>query len=260
MSALFFAVLLASLLGSPHCAGMCGPFVAMTIGSRAGDSATRIVSQAAYHGGRLLTYTLLGALAGALGAALDQAAALAGIQRFATVLAGALMIGFGSLALLRSLGLRIPLLPRSASLQNAVFAGHRAAATLAPTGRALCVGCMSTLLPCGWLYAFVITAAGTGGALRGALTMLAFWLGTLPILLVLGVGFEQIKHALGRRGPLITAGFVVCIGLLSVTQRSGLASLDVHAKAATPPESLSAAAERVAQLDSHEMPCCDHDD
>ncbi|RMF85708.1 MAG: sulfite exporter TauE/SafE family protein, partial [Planctomycetota bacterium] len=94
MTALIAAVFVASLLGSLHCAGMCGPFVAFAVGADAGRTggAWRHV---AYHGGRLVTYSLLGVAAGALGAALDLGGAWVGVQRTAAIVAGAIMVLFG---------------------------------------------------------------------------------------------------------------------------------------------------------------------
>ena len=50
-----------------------------------------------------------------------------------------------------------------------------------PVARALLLGLFSTLLPCGWLYAFAVLAAGTGGPWTGMLVMAAFWAGTVPV-------------------------------------------------------------------------------
>src|SRR5690606_18807129 len=53
-------------------------------------------------------------------------------------------------------------------------------------GRAALLGVSTGLLPCGWLYAFALSAAATGSARDGALVMAAFWLGSVPALV--GVG------------------------------------------------------------------------
>ncbi|HEY0971648.1 MAG TPA: sulfite exporter TauE/SafE family protein, partial [Gemmatimonadales bacterium] len=75
---LALAVLVASLVGSPHCAGMCGPFVCFYAGAGAGARpVARWAAHAAYNGGRLLSYLALGALAGTLGAGLDAAGSMA---------------------------------------------------------------------------------------------------------------------------------------------------------------------------------------
>jgi hypothetical protein len=99
-------------------------------------------------------------------------------------------------------------------------AGHRFAAGRPPVVRALATGLLTTLLPCGWLYAFVISAAGTGSPAFGALTMAVFWVGTVPILVTLGAGLRAITGALGRRLPTVTAAAVVVVGLATIVMRA----------------------------------------
>ena len=168
MTALISAVFIASLLGSMHCAGMCGAFVAFAVAGDGRPQASRASLNAAYNGGRLITYVALGAIAGSLGAALDLGGSMLGVQRTAAIAAGVMMIGFGGLAILRASGTRIPRLPLPGTLQRFVAAGHRIAFDLPPMTRALVVGLLTTLLPCGWLYAFAITAAGTASPALGA--------------------------------------------------------------------------------------------
>ncbi len=107
MTALLLTVFVASLVGSLHCIGMCGPFVAFYSGADGSGGARRLLSHAAYSGGRLLTYALFGLAAGAVGAALDVAGSLAGFQRVAAIVAGVTMILWGVLALLQIRGVRI---------------------------------------------------------------------------------------------------------------------------------------------------------
>ncbi|HUJ61254.1 MAG TPA: sulfite exporter TauE/SafE family protein, partial [Kofleriaceae bacterium] len=74
------------------------------------------------------------------------------------------------------------------------------------------IGLIAGLLPCGWLWAFVITAAGTGGAASGALVMLAFWLGTVPMVLLLSLA-GPVFARLRARLPVITAVTLLALGL-----------------------------------------------
>ena len=71
-------------------------------------------------------------------------------------------------------------IPAPAALQKILTTAHTRSATLPPMAHALATGLLTTLLPCGWLYAFVALAAGTASAPLGALVMLTFWIGTLP--------------------------------------------------------------------------------
>ncbi|MBI1373290.1 MAG: sulfite exporter TauE/SafE family protein [Phycisphaera sp.] len=237
MLTLLATVFVASLLGSLHCAGMCGPFVAFICGGGSGDGrgeggacdggAGRLGWRvaAAYHTGRLITYTALGLIAGSLGAALDLGGTMVGVSRVAAVLAGAVMVIGGGAALLRIRGLRVwrrsvpPTGPTPGPIQRTLFAAQRAAMRLTPARRALAIGLLSTLLPCGWLWAFAATAAGVAHPAWGAAVMLAFWSGTLPIMLGLGLGLRTLTAALGDRLPVVTAAAIIVVGLVTIAVR-----------------------------------------
>jgi sulfite exporter TauE/SafE len=221
MSAMVAALFLASVLGSLHCAGMCGAFVALAIGSARQGWRISARLQVAYHLGRLVTYTLLGAAAGTAGSLLDLAGALAGLKPLAAVLAGASMVVFGVMAFLRARGCQLSLgrlrLPQAWT--RLVQRGHRAAFDRPPLMRAALIGLLTTLLPCGWLYAFAIVAAGTGSAARGALAMSAFWAGTLPALVSLGAGLHNLLGPLKRSVPALTSIALVAVGLYTLAGR-----------------------------------------
>jgi sulfite exporter TauE/SafE len=88
-----------------------------------------------------------------------------------------------------------------------------------PTVRAAATGLLTTLLPCGWLYAFVATAGGTGSALGGVIVMAAFWAGTVPMLLGVGLGAGRVFGPLRSRLPTVSAVLVIAFGLLAITGR-----------------------------------------
>jgi hypothetical protein len=78
-----------------------------------------------------------------------------------------------------------------------------------PARRALGLGLVNALLPCGWLWAFLTLAASTGAPLSGAATMLTFWLGTVPALLGATALAAPLVSRLRSRWPLVTAGLVL---------------------------------------------------
>jgi uncharacterized protein len=254
--ALVIAIFSASLLGSLHCAGMCGAFVAFAVGiDGKSNSADRATLQAAYHLGRLVVYAVLGVIAGSLGHALDLAGDVVGVQRAAVALAGASMVVFGSLTILRLNGVRLPAAPAPGFLRSAASRALRFAVERPPILRAALTGLFTTLLPCGWLYAFVITSAGTGGAARGALVMAVFWTGTLPVLVAIGSGVQALTARLGSLGPrvpVIAASLIVIVGLFNVLDRGRAAGIG-----ATGGPTGDASIQRIHSLNSKEMPCCD---
>lgn len=219
---LLFPVFVAALLGSLHCAGMCGPFVAFYSGGGSCDQRSQAWGHLAYHLGRLTTYTLLGALSGALGAALDLAGQGSGIGRVAAVITGSLMVLWGLALLLEQMGTQIrwPKLPagmQGASTRMLQWIRRRPVAQ-----RAALLGFSSTLLPCGWLYAFALSAAGTAHALTGAAVMAAFWAGTVPVLLGMGIGVQRLTWRIRRHVPVVSALALVCLGIFGVLGRVNL--------------------------------------
>lgn len=230
MITLLTTVFLASLLGSLHCVGMCGGFVAFYSGADGSAGVRRLISHAAYSGGRLAAYSLLGAAAGAIGAALDLAGSLAGFQRAAAVAAGVVMVAWGILALLRIGGVRILAHRRGSAISNWLARGLSVIGERPPVVRAAAVGLLSGVLPCGWLWAFVVTAAGTGSAIAGAAVMAAFWAGTVPALLALGLGAQLAGIPLRRHIPAVTALILVALGLYAIIGRPGtvMAAVEKH--------------------------------
>jgi sulfite exporter TauE/SafE len=98
------------------------------------------------------------------------------------------------------------------------------ARSLPPPLRAAALGASSGLLPCGWLYAFVVVAAGSGAASTGAGVMFAFWLGSLPALLGLALGTRWLSRRLSRVVPRLGAALLVVVGLGTLALRLPAAS------------------------------------
>jgi sulfite exporter TauE/SafE len=233
-ASILLPIVTASLLGSLHCAAMCGGFVAAYAGGDASRGGRRALSHAAYHAGRLLSYLTLGTIAGALGGALDVAATAAGAGRIAAVVAGSVMVLWALAALLEAGGVTRRASSPPGRVQRAVVRGLSKLAAKPPLGRAALFGMASALLPCGWLYAFAVAAAGTGSASSGALVMAAFWSGTLPLLLGLGVGVQALAPRLRRHVPVLSAAALLVLGLSAVLGRWNLPALAAQASRDAP--------------------------
>lgn len=236
MTGLVVGVFASSLLGSLHCAGMCGPLVGVYVGMPGSEAPRRqrAIAHGAYSTGRLTAYLVLGAVAGAFGAAVDHAAGVAGISRAAAVVSGALIAISGLHALLAGAGVRVRRLTAPASLKRGLGAAMRAVATRPPAARAMILGLGSALLPCGWLYAFVVTAGGTGSALHGAFVMAVFWAGTLPAMIAFGEALRALSGPLRRHVPATCALVLMILGLWTVFGRSSLVTSYAAADAAPP--------------------------
>jgi len=188
-----------------HCAGMCG-------GISAGFTLVRkdevLKRQLAFNAGRITSYAVAGAIAGALGSAGAYAAGALPAQTltllFASVfalLAGIHLAGYGfPLARLEKLGLPI-------WRQVQPFAARFLPARTLPQSYA--AGLAWGWLPCGLVYGALAAAVFAGGALEGAAAMAGFGFGTLPWLLAAGVFTAKVRAAVKLRA----AGGMLLIAL-----------------------------------------------
>jgi sulfite exporter TauE/SafE len=242
---LVWGVFVASLLGSVHCAAMCGAFACMASPLRrnganappvdhpdpsvssGGPPSTRF-AQAAYHLGRLTSYVLLGLIAGALGARLDRAGDLVGLSHLAAIVAGSLMIAWALGTIAAHVGVRVPITLAPEWARRAIGGALVAARERSHVQRAYLIGLATTLLPCGWLYTFVVVAAGTGSALIGANVMFVFWIGTVPMLATIVAGSARIFGPLARRMPIVTAMMVLTFGVLSIVGKLRMPTAHAH--------------------------------
>ncbi len=231
MLLLITAIVTASLLGSMHCVGMCGPLAIWASG--AGERASRqqiVASTTLYHLGRLLTYTIAGLIAGGIGSLVEVGGHTLGFQLAAARLVGAAMVVIGIWKLGKLMITRRATLnsgPAPSKIGGLLVKLRPFVFRLSPSVRALSVGMLTTLLPCGWLYLFALIAAGTGSVLMGGITMAAFWVGTVPALTALIAGTQTLSREFVRIVPVATAVLLVIAGGFTATGRgfAGLNSL-----------------------------------
>jgi sulfite exporter TauE/SafE len=255
------AVLVASLLGSLHCAGMCGAIVALAVGIGQDRPAPRGMLHAAYHMGRMASYTLLGAIAGAIGGAMNLGGEMLGLQTIAAWIAAVTIIALAITTLAREAGVRGLHVPAPAWLGRAAKRALGGAMRVPAVPRAGIIGLVTPLLPCGWLYAFAIVAAGTGDPARGAIVMLAFWAGTVPILLVVGGLVRAIGTRLTPRIRVAAAVLLLVLGLGSVTTRAEGTSRIAQAvqRNATANEASNDPHDALRVATEEPPPCCQHE-
>jgi uncharacterized protein len=207
--------------GFGHCVGMCSPFV-LFVSRRDGIGAGRrasLIAQAWYTAGRVVTYAVLGALAGALGGAVQQAGAFVGLQRAALLLSGAVLVAW-SLAALADLAHLEP--------GGSVFARVAGTVKGRVPGHPFAIGLFLGLLPCGFLYSAVVAAVGRGTALEGAAALALFGLGTAPALLGVSVADELLVRN-RRIVNRLTQAFILAMGAWFLWRgMSGAASVILH--------------------------------
>ena len=200
------AALLAGLLGGVHCAGMCGGIVA-AFSFRPDGSAPPFRLHLAYNAGRVLSYSLFGALAGALGGALKLADFLP-VQTLLYVLAQVVMILLG--LYLAGWSKSVLVFERAGGvIWRRVKPLFQKLVPVTTTPRALVAGMAWGWLPCGLVYSILVSALATGSAAGGAALMLAFGLGTLPNLLGMGLFARSLQPFLQRPSVRRIAGLLV---------------------------------------------------
>jgi len=196
--------------GGTHCAGMCGPFVLSQVSARLERRPAACMKEwhrltdaalIPYHIGRATTYAGLGAVLGSATGLVTAVSGLRWVSAALLVVAALLFVGY---ALPR---LPLPVhLPGREGGGESWFSRHVAGLARplfeAPVGRrGYTLGLLLGFIPCGLVYGALAAAASSGGALAGALGMLAFAAGTVPSLL--GVGL--LGHAAGRRWNTLVA-------------------------------------------------------
>jgi sulfite exporter TauE/SafE len=254
MFVLLGTVFIASLLGSLHCVGMCGPFALLASTNPEAKSAA-VGPTMAYSFGRLITYSIIGLIFGALGMAINQGSAFNHWQQTATYVAGGLMIVVGLVALVRYFGVRVKLPTIATPLQRWLQSAFQRTIQMQPLPRAITIGMLTSLMPCGWLYTFGITAAGTGSPLTGMILMMVFWAGTVPIMTALMLGVNRISHRVQAKIPLMMAVLVVVLGVFTIAFRApiDLSGMNGTVAADASSETLT---QQITEVDHAELPCC----
>jgi len=245
-------ILIAGIAGSVHCAGMCGGIVsAFSVGGpSAAPARTRVIPIAragagtgavaaggamawagantgalghvlSYNTGRIGSYMLAGAIAGGLAGGVASLAHMASAQLAAHLLANLMLVAMGlylmdawrGLARVEQAGgvlwrrvqpLVKPLVPMDTPL------------------KALALGGLWGWVPCGMVYSMLLTAMLSGSALDGALVMGAFGLGTLPMLLAMGMAGAQLRQYLQQRSVRVACGLLVLgFGVLGLARVAG---------------------------------------
>lgn len=177
------AAFVAGLVTSLHCAGMCGPLACMMAPAKA-DKVDPFTVATVYHGARMAGYALLGAVAGGLGRLPFDWTGSSAVRVLPWV-----MVAFFAVVGLR-LEKRLPRLAVLTRLQWKLQGALRGRSRLRV---AAVMGAATPILPCGPLYFLIAMAAFTGSAVRGAEFMLAFGLGTAPLLWLVQANYGRLQ-------------------------------------------------------------------
>jgi sulfite exporter TauE/SafE len=235
-------VFVVGLAGSIHCAGMCGGIVTAisVVPAKAGTHAEHPLRRSmgrsgvpsalrrndalrvlVYNAGRIGSYMLAGALAGGLAGGARSMASLAGMQLGFYWLANAMLIALGLYLMNAWRGLSI-LEQGGRTLWRHIAPATKTFMPADTPAKAFALGALWGWLPCGMVYSVLATALLSGSAADGAAVMLAFGLGTLPMLTGLGLLGARVQHAMRRRSVRIACGLLVLgFGALGLARAAG---------------------------------------
>jgi sulfite exporter TauE/SafE len=203
------AVFLVGLLSGVHCLGMCGSIVGVFTAQVPKDAA-RWPFHLAYSSGRIMSYAMAGALVGAVGQAGLLMRDAVPVQHLLFTLSSLMLVVLG-LYLAGVWGAVRQLERLGGGLWKRLQPYTTRLLPVNTVPRALGLGALWGWLPCGLVYSVLLTALASGNAMRGALIMLAFGLGTLPNLLAIGLFWEGIKGWVQSPRVRLMAGLLVAM-------------------------------------------------
>jgi uncharacterized protein len=227
-NASYWILLATGVLISVHCVGMCGAInISQSLKTRDTDEpakAGRFLPGILYNGGRVISYTIIGGIVGAIGSAVSFSRT---VQTVIIIVTGFIMIIMG----LNILGV-FPFLKRF-QLRLPRFFGSKVGK--AASGRSpLIVGLLNGLMPCGPLQSMQLYALGTGSFINGALSMFFFSLGTVPLLLGVNALSSILNKKFALRMIKVSAILVFFLGAGMIVRGLSLSGIGIGPLVAQP--------------------------
>ncbi|SCL93012.1 urease accessory protein UreH domain-containing protein [Sporanaerobacter sp. PP17-6a] len=211
----YAVIFLVGILTSIHCIGMCGGIMFSQTLSKENKNKFEVVKPAVlYNLGRVVSYTIIGGIIGAVGSVFSiSITAKAAVQIFAGIFM--IMMGFNiaGFSLFRKFNIKLP--PIACRIKN-------------KSGSPFVIGVLNGIMPCGPLQTMQLFALGTGSAVKGALSMFMFSIGTVPLMLIFGslsglLGKNSSKRILKLSGVLI-----IVLGLIMGNRGFALAGININ--------------------------------
>jgi len=206
---ILISALTLGLVGSFHCAGMCGP-IALALPLKNETLLTRIISTLTYNIGKIITYAVLGLFFGIVGQGLQ----LAGFQKFISVLMGSIMIfSIITPAIFKN---RFNSEKFTFSFIGKIKSNLSRHFSKTSYTSLFTIGVLNGLLPCGLVYMAIAIAIASTNIFLGSLTMIFFGLGTMPMLMAISILGSSVNLKFRRLINKTIPYIVVLIGLLFV--------------------------------------------
>lgn len=211
-----YAVLfVVGMLTSIHCVGMCGGIMlSQSLSKESKNKFESMEPAILYNIGRVVSYTILGGIIGALGSVFTLSiTAQAGMQIFAAVFM--IMMGFNmaGFSIFRKFSIKLP---------------HAACKVKNKSGSPFIVGLLNGLMPCGPLQTMQLFALGTGSAVKGALSMFMFAIGTVPLMLTFGAISGILSKGYTKKILKFSGVLIIVLGLIMGNRGLALTGMSIN--------------------------------
>lgn len=204
---IIFTGFLLGLMGSFHCAGMCGP-IALSLPLRGNTFGEKLLSGLLYNLGRTLMYGIMGAIFGLIG----QGMYLMGFQRWVSIIMGAIMI----FSVLLPMVFKQMEFSRFDLFTGFIRRGMQKLFTFRSYGAMFLIGMLNSLLPCGLVYLAIIGAVAIGNIWYGSFYLILFGLGTLPMMLTISLIGNAITTNVRSMLNKIVPYIVILVGIIFI--------------------------------------------
>ncbi len=249
MNDLYIAALMTGLVGSLHCIGMCGPIaVALPLGNKSWFH--KFFGSIIYNTGRVATYAMLGVIFGLLGQGIE----MAGLQQWASIGLGIVLI----------LSVLFPVLFKGQVNIDRFFFGFagkligrfRKLFSISSYPSLLVIGLLNGLLPCGLVYVAIAGAINTNDIVNGAIYMIIFGIGTIPIMASIPVVGNLIGTNIRKKFKGVVSAFIIILGIIFI-----LRGLSLGIPYISPPSKMLQPHEKTMKHSTSEtgketIPCC----
>lgn len=211
-----YAVLfMVGVLTSIHCVGMCGGIMlSQSIGKESNNKFEAVKPALLYNTGRVISYTLLGGIVGALGSVISLSITMKAAMQ---IIAGIFMIMMGfnmaGYSIFRKFHIKLP--GFACRVKN-------------KSGSPFIVGILNGLMPCGPLQTMQLYALGTGSATKGALSMFMFSIGTVPLMLTFGALSGLLSKGYTKKILKFSGVLIIVLGLIMGNRGFALAGINVN--------------------------------
>ena len=209
------AAFLAGLLGSAHCIGMCSGISGLfAVNASVASLRDNLVFALTYNLGRVISYAVLGIIVGAFGSVVVKASP--GIASGVRILSGVVIVLVG-LKVAFDLRMLLAIERMGASLWSRIAPFAKGLVPVTSLPRALGLGLVWGWLPCGLVYSVLLIAATSADSRDGAMIMLVFGLGTMPAMIMTGLGAARLAQVMRRKSARVGLGLlIVTLGLLTI--------------------------------------------